>query len=125
MFDMSKHKWFIAAADLEEVFAVQEWLLSKGYSWSHLPACTVRTDINDWEFPYAIGMGHFSGDCLGQASVGYWQNAGHHEVKVTFKKIVADCEYPVVESEQEKQIKALEETIQKAQEQIQNLKKSM
>lgn len=122
---MSIDKWFIAVADLEEAVAVQEWLRSNGFTWGGLHQNNIRTDMKDWQLPYAIGRGHFSGVGLGQESVGYWMKQGHHEVKVTFKKTVADCEYPVLESEQEKQIKALEETIQKAQEQIQNLKKSV
>lgn len=125
MFDMSKDKWFIAVANLEEAVAVQEWLREKGITWGYNNKNTIRTDIEDWATPYSIGMGHFGGGTLGQASVDYWMKHGHHEIKVTFKKTVADCEYPVVESEQEKQIKALEETIQKAQEQIQSLKKSV
>lgn len=122
MFDISKDKWFIAVENVEEAVAVQKWLATLGCYWDDYRKDHIRTDIQSWTAPYAIGMGHFGGGSLGQACVDFWVSRGHKEIKVKLKLIVDDVEFPVVETEQEKQIKVLEETINTAQQQIQKLK---
>lgn len=124
MFDISKDKWFIAVANAEEAVAVQEWLVTLGCTWDGCFKDTIRRDFHVWGGPaYAIGMGHHGGS-LGQANVGFWTSWGHKEIKVKLELVVDAYEFPVVQSEQEKQIKALEETINMAQQQIQKLKQA-
>lgn len=49
--------------------------------------------------------------------------AGYKEIKFTFRNILAidSIEFPTVESERDKKIRELKETIDKAQEQIKQL----
>lgn len=125
MFDISKDKWFIAVANAEEAVAVQEWLVTLGCTWDGYLKDTIRRDFHVWDGPaYAIGMGHQGGGSLGQANVDFWTSRGHKEIKVKLKLVVDDYEFPVLQAEQEKQIKALEETINMAQQQIQKLKQA-
>lgn len=114
-------KWFIRVANAEQAKAVQEWAFEQGFGWSG--SKTIRKDLRLWEIPAAIGHGHFDGMGLGQASVDYWIANGHKEIKVTFKTAVDKVVLTEVESLQQKQIRELQETIAKAQEQIESLKK--
>lgn len=119
-------KWFIRVANNQEAVAVQEWAFSQGLAWGS--KFEVRTDFDKWDgvgSSAAIGSGHFGGNCLGQASASYWERHNHKEIKVTFKFSVDTIVYPEVESPQQKQIKALEETIATATAQIQKLKEGI
>lgn len=127
MFDMTKDKWFIRVANQQEAISVQSWLMRHGYAWGG-SGRLIREDFEGWDSEggfCAIGMGHMGGGSLGQASPGYWERYGHHEIKVNFKLCVDEVTYPTLESEQQKQIKALEATISQAQEQIKKLKEGM
>lgn len=124
--DLKKDRWFIRVNSIEESIATQEWLLEQGLDW--VGSQTLRTDFKNWEgFPKAIGSGHSSCRSLGQANVGWWENRDHQEIKLTFKQklSVSDVIYPTKESPQQAKIRELEETINKAQEQLRQLKEGV
>lgn len=126
MFDVKKDKWFVRVANKQEAIAVQEWAFSEGLGWCG--SLELRTDFDAWgtdENSKAVGCGHFGGNSLGQAPGTWWESNGHKEIKLTYKFGVDTVIYPEVESPQQKQIKALEETIAQAAAQIQKLKEEM
>ena len=126
MFNVKKDKWFIRVASQQEANAAQKWAFAQGLGWGD--KFELRTDFYSWDTngaSAAIGSGHFGGGCLGQASSTYWERHGHKEIKLTFAFAVDTVIYPEVESPQQKQIKALEETIAQASAQIQKLKEEM
>ena len=89
---------------------------------------TLRTDFQHWSgFPKAIGSGHTYCRSLGQASVGWWENRDHQEIKLIFKQklSVSDVISPSKESPQQAKIRELEETIDKAKQQIKQLKEGV
>lgn len=122
-FDVTKHPWYIRVNSPEESKAAQDWLFSQGCSWGvgekeyrHTGEKSITNDNG--------GARLFWGS---QASVESKQEKGVPEIKLTFKtQIVVDkVVLPVVESPQQKQIRELEETIQKATQQIEQLKKGL
>lgn len=124
--DLKKDRWFIRVNSVEESIAAQEWLFEQELDW--VGSQTLRTDFKKWEgFPKAIGSGHSSCRSLGQASVGWWENRDHQEIKLTFKQklSVSDVIYPTKDSPQQAKIRELEETINKAQQQIKQLKEEV
>jgi len=83
--DLKKDRWFIRVNSVEESIATQEWLLEQGLAW--MGSQTLRTDFQHWSgFPKAIGSGHTYCRSLGQASVGWWENRDHQEIKLIFKQ---------------------------------------
>ena len=123
--DLKKDRWFIRVNSVEESIATQEWLFEQGFGW--VGKQIIRTDFSSWEFPQAIGFGHSPCGGLGQASVGWWKTREHEEIDLTFKQklSVADVIYPTKESPQQAKIRELEETINKAQEQLRQLKEEL
>lgn len=124
--DLKKDRWFIRVNSVEESIAAQEWLFKQGLGWNGRK--TLRTDFQHWEgFQKAIGSGHAYCRSLGQARVGWWENRDHQEIKIIFKQklSVADVIYPTKESPQQAKIRELEETINKAKEQLRQLKEEV
>ena len=121
--NLQKDKWFIRVPDEESAKAVQEYMFERGLAWAGKQE--LRTDYDTWSFPMAIGAGHYGGDSLGQASIGWWESQGHKEIFITFKTVVDKVEFPKVESPQEIKIRELEATIAKAYEQIKALKEEI
>lgn len=115
MFDLKKEKWFIHTPTPEISEAVQLWLFEQGLQW-RLGGQDVRHTNKS-----AIGGMQSVGN-IGFADPEFYAKEGCQEIKFTFKAVVDSVEYPVVESEQQKRIRELEETIATAQRQIAELK---
>lgn len=125
MFDLKTDKWFIRVANEAQANAAQEWAFEQGFAWSGNKLLRIDFETWDDDGSKAIGHGHNGGAGLGQAGTGYWESRGHHELKVDFKLRIVNVVLPEVESPQQKQIKALEETIATAAAQIQKLKEGI
>ena len=123
MFDFKTDKWFIRVENEQQAVAAQEWAFEQGFGWSGRK--TLREDFRSWDMPRAIGCGHGGAGYMGQAPAQYWFVHGHKEIKMSFKVVVDEVVLPVVESQQQKQIRELEETIARATQQIQELKKDI
>lgn len=126
MFDIKNEKWFIRVGNKQEAVAAQEWAFKQGLPWGG--KFKLRTDFESWDtkgVSAAIGAGHCGGGCLVQASTSFWERNGHKEIKLTYKLTVDTVTPPELESEQQKQIKALEATIAMAAAQIQKLKEEI
>jgi hypothetical protein len=124
MFDITKDKWFIRVANEEQAKAVQEWAFDRGFGWAGQKE--FRKDFAVWDKKSpAIGFGHFGCDSLGQARAQWWIDSGHKEIKVSFKTVIDEMEFPKVESAQQIKIRELEATVAEAQRQIQELKKEI
>lgn len=120
-FDMKKSPWFIRVNNKEEFEAAKEWVDSQGIVWTDW--------VKDKGFNSEIG-----GLCSNLHNLDnyYWLSHeetesseslyGREEIKITFKTIIDSVEYPTIETEQDKKIKELQETIEKAQQQITELK---
>jgi hypothetical protein len=127
-FDICKDKWFFESKSVQERDAFLEWAYDQGMSWQ---GSTPRSNIFLIS-ACVIGGNNGAQGYLGwvHASVGsqggeFYESRGHINISPVFKyKLVVDnVPLPVVESPQQKQIRELEETIAKAQEQIESLKK--
>lgn len=121
--NLKTEKWFIRVPDEASAQAVQEYMFERGLGWNG--KLELRTDYETWSFPEAIGCGHCGGNSLGQANVNYWIGNEHKEIVITLKTSVDTLEFLKVESPQEIKIRELQETITKAQEQIQALKEDI
>lgn len=122
-FSVTRDAWYIRVNSPEESKAAQDWLFSQGCSWG----------VGEKEYRHT-GEKSLTNDNGGarlfwgsQASVESKQEKGVPEIKLTFKTqtVVDKVVLPVVESPQQKQIRELEETIQKATQQIEQLKKGL
>jgi len=120
--DLMKDKWFFAPRTKEEGIAFQKWAFSKGLSWS-TSATTVQNNLGTESIG---GNGHSKGR-LGHASYAWYKDRGHVQISPRFKTevFVDSVELPDLESQQQKQIRELEETIARATQQIQELKKDI
>lgn len=122
-FNLKTCKWHINVNSAEEILAAQEWLISQGVTWCNGDSsvdtsvvqskCLTNYHVND-------KLNH-----VGFMHCSYSYDDPKYELKLKFKILVDKVIYPIVESEQQKQIKALEATIQMAQDQIQKIKEGM
>lgn len=118
MFDMKKDKWFIRTPTSEISEAVQLWLFEQGLRWAGSEEQGKNVQYIDSE---AIGFG-YGENGFGHTHVRWWKDNDHKEIKLTFKTSVASVEYPVVETQAEKELKALEQKIQELTEQASKLR---
>lgn len=118
-FDLKTQPWFIRINSPEESKVVQEWLFSNGIVWGggcfearNLWAQYLTNIDVDGEIRGVIMWCH--------EDIGIHESA--KELKFNFKSVIDSVEYPEYETETQKQLKELEQTIKKAQEQIAQLK---
>lgn len=117
-FDMRTQPWFIRVNNEQEFNLVQEWLEE---NFGTVP-------YFGW-YPQTKGLTNTNVDGKMYSDYVMWfcddknLNQNANEIKVNFKTIIDSVEWPVVESEKDKKIRELEETIKKAQEQIKELQK--
>ncbi|WCO82025.1 hypothetical protein vBPpSSYP_43 [Pseudomonas phage vB_PpS_SYP] len=122
-FDVKKDPWYVIVSNREEAKLVQSWLFEQGLQWqsggathSHLGERVLTNDSGcDRIFHASFGV------------IEKKKARGSKELKFSFKRelVIDKVTLPDVESPQQKQIKELEETIRKASEQIEQLKKGM
>lgn len=120
-FNLHTMPWYIRVNNKAECEAAQLWLFEQGIDWFDNKKLLRRVDT---KFLTNVS-------CDKNVARLLWSDSeppkGVEEIILTFKTVIASVEFPIVNSvvtEQQKQIKALEETIQKAAEQIALLKKS-
>lgn len=123
-FDICKDKWFFFSNSMQERDAFLEWAYEQGMSWSAgVAPCLQGDDVY-------ISGNFFTEGVLGWAMVKareFYESYGHVEIHPEFKykMCVAFVPSPEVESPQQKQIRELEETIARATQQINELKKDI
>jgi hypothetical protein len=117
MFNIKTDPWFIRVNSEQEFKIIQDWLqenygcclpLSYSVEFEYLTNTLWTGQVEDAFIMYG------QGDPLGTVS--------RKEIKLTFKTTVNSVEYPEVNSPQQIQIEALQETISKAAMQIKLLK---
>ncbi len=125
--DLKKDRWFIRVNSVEESIATQEWLLEQGITWWAGLDCSVGHDLakvltNYWADNLINRRGFMFSSKLARFIA-----EPQCEIKLIFKPklSVSDVIYPTKESPQQAKIRELEETINKAQEQIKQLKEEV
>lgn len=115
MFDMKKDKWFIRTPNPEISEAVQLWLFEQGLQWcgaSYTNVAHTNSLVLMWtENNKFVWCDELDSD--------------YKEIKLTFKTSVASVEYPIIESQAEKELKALEQKIQELTEQASKLRSAI
>lgn len=116
-FNMKTQPWFIRINSQEEFQAVQEWLIE-----NHGVSLDCR-----WNGDYMVGLtnttdsGHTYGDHImwhGSDDIGNIRE----EIKFSFKTVIDSVEFPVVVSEEQKEIQRLTKIIEEAQQSLNKLK---
>ena len=123
--DLKKDRWFIRVNSVEESIATQEGLLEQGITWWAGLDCSVEHDLtkvltNYWADNLINRRGFMSSSKLARFIA-----EPQCEIKLTFKQklSVSDVIYP--ESPQQAKIRELEDTINKAQQQLKQLKEGV
>jgi hypothetical protein len=125
-FDFKSTPWFIRVDNIEESFAAQEWLFAQGVSW-----CNGDTKVDDVG-KHSVLTNYFVDNGISKNgfmhSLNNRYNDPSKEIKLRFvqsKLVVDEAVMPEVKSAQQIKIEELEETIRKANEEIQELKKEI
>lgn len=127
MFDLKTQPWFIVTNSKEEYRSIQEWLFSQELVW-----CDGETKVQTAEAKYITNCWMEDGVPMVNRK-GFMHGVGGNsrpaeiEIFISYetKKTVYAVQFPEVESQQQKDIRALEATIAMAQEQIQKLKQEI
>lgn len=121
MFDMKKDKWFIRTPTPEISEAVQLWLFEQGFGWQDDGQ---KVLYKSQQFLTNTKYPHFACNYILHSNTVDKQaeENGVKEIKLTFKSSVYSVEYPVVETQAEKELKALEQKIQELTEQASKLR---
>lgn len=118
VFDLKTNPWFIRVNNKEEFEAAISWAEEKGLKWDKIHReynKSIKAIGTCLSFPevqviyYLLNNDNF---CQG----------AREEIKITFKTIIESVEYPEIETEQDKKIRELQETIEIAKRQIEELK---
>lgn len=123
-FNIKQHNWFIRIESRQHCAAVQEWLFEQGVKWQY------NTDGKPDHLNSNFLTNTYSDGTLGKhlyhASMRSAISPKCKEIviKTTTKVVIDEVVYPVIETEQQKQIRELKETIEKAQKQIDALEKA-
>ena len=115
-FDLKNNDWFIRTGSFEKSKAVQEWLFSLGITW-----LSETTTVKDYDEKFLLHDKEISGFFYDSANNKYIKN----EIKITTKLVIDSITFPEIISEKDKIISELERTIEKAKEQLAELKESM
>lgn len=130
MFNLKTSKWHILVGSAEENQVAQEWLLSQGITWCN-GKCKVDEGCKQSKVlsNYFSDGGEVNKNGFMHSSSGFdnYRYNEEFELKLSYKATISvdKIVYPTVDSPQQKQIKALEETIAQAAAQIQKLKEEM
>lgn len=112
-FDLKKNPWFIRTGTKEKSEAAQKWLFEQGFTWNA-----------GSKYLYDYGEIILEGVENSKFVQGCFPEPESLEIILEFETVVKSVTYPVVEveAEQDKKIKELQQTIEKAQKQIEELK---
>ena len=124
-FQLKNQPWFIAINGKEHSRIAQEWLFEQGVQWEHMGKKVSYTE--QAVLTNVDGSGIIRDYIMHANSVKFKIDQGAQEIKVHghLKMVLDKVELPEVESEQAKKIRELEDTIQKAQKQIDELKQAL
>lgn len=114
-FDMKIQPWFIRVNNEQEFNLVQEWLKEN-----------FGTCCNFKWYPLMKGLSNTKNEGKIFNNRVMWcddksLNQNSYEIKLNFKTIIDSVEWPVVESEKDRKIRELKETIEAAAKQIKEL----
>lgn len=118
-FDMKSQPWFIRVTNEQEYNAARKWLFE---NFGHY--------LDTGYASYMVGLSN-TDDCGEICSYVMWmaehalKTTEHYEIELSYKTVVDSVQYPQVETEQQKKVRELQETIEKAQKQIEDIQKSM
>lgn len=125
--DLKKDRWFIRVNSVEESIAAQEWLFEQGITCWDGVDCSVEHNLpkvltNYWADNLINRRGFMFSSKLARFIA-----EPQCEIKLIFKQklSVSDVIYPTKESPQQAKIRELEETINKAKEQLRQLKEGV
>lgn len=128
--DLKRDRWFIRINSVEESIAAEEWLFEQGITRCNgvdrpVEKNEVKVLTNYWlNSSQEINPAGFM---FSQAPYYNGYRDSEYEIKLTFKQklSVSDVIYPTKDSPQQAKIRELEETINKAQQQIKQLKEEV
>lgn len=125
--DLKKDRWFIRVNSAEESIATQEWLLEQDITWWDGVDCSVEHDLTKVLTNYWADNRINRRGFMFSSKLSRFIAEPQCEIKLIFKPklSVSDVIYPTKESPQQAKIRELEETINKAQEQIKLLKEEL
>lgn len=119
---LKENRWFIRTGTKERSELVQEWLFEHGYVWF------VQGSVPSYlESKYLCNVcidGSIIGDIL-QTSNSQHIHKDAQEIILEFQTTIKSVKLPAVETEQEKEIRELQETIDKASARIKAIKEEM
>ena len=116
-FDLKKNPWFIRTGTKEKSAAAQNWLFEQGINWwnndsvAYIRDEQVLSNVNCEGNIESFFMWCIDGEPHKSAK----------EIILEFETVVKSVTYPIVETEQDKKIKELQQTIEKAKQQIEEL----
>lgn len=132
MFDLKTQPWHIKVKSPEENYAAQKWLFSQGLTWCNgdVDVDCLHSKILSNYFARQRKVNDIEVNHEGFMHGAYPSefNNDDYELELQFEEkiVVVDFTFPTVkESPEQKKIRELEETIAKAQEQINKLKGEM
>lgn len=119
---LKENSWYIETGSPEKSELVQEWLFEHGYVWF------IKGSVPSYlESKYLCNVcidGSIIGDIL-QTSNSQHIHKDAQEIILEFQTTIKSVKLPAVETEQEKKIRELQETIDKASAQIKAIKEGM
>lgn len=118
-FDMKSQPWFIRVNNMKEWSTVQKWLED---NFGSAVDCSYENNIK------LVTNTDSSGEIWDTPMWGSdveTKKKQAQEIKIHFKTVIDSVQYPQVETEQDKKIRELRETIEKAQKQIEDIQKGM
>lgn len=116
-FDLKKNPWFIHTGTKEKSEAAQKWLFEQGINWWNNDSRVEK--MENYILTNVCAEGVIQDYFMYQAST--LPNPSTKEIILEFETVVKSVTYPIVETEQDKKIKELKETIDKAQQQLEEL----
>lgn len=121
VFDIKSSKWFIRTPTPEISEIVQRWLFEQGFLWQVLGKDRIINTDKLYLVSSELCHNRFAWDDDLSSS----KYKDYKEIKLTFKTIVSDVEYPETETQAQKDLKELEAQIAKLSEQAAKLKLSI
>lgn len=118
---LRENKWFIRTGNPEKSKLVQEWLFEHGYEW----LSGKGVSYTDRMYLCNVDTGGGLHDRILQTNSDKSLHKSAKELTFEFETVVKSVKLPTIESEKDKKIRELQETIQSAANQIKAIKEEM